>query len=134
MVYVGYFLGLSAALMAVIALPYLLVTLYRSRRVPECYSCGAMKMRPSRVVGFWDVLCGAFLITPYRCTGCRERFHAFTFLINSKKPAVVRAFQPQRIVKVAFRFRHGLLNRVIIRVIQPPPESANTSVLQTQVS
>jgi hypothetical protein len=132
--YLRYFVELSAALLAAIALPYFVVTLYRSRRIPECYSCGAMKMRPSRVVGFWDVLGSAFLIAPYRCSGCRERFHAFTLLSNSKKPAGAPAFQPQRVVKVAFRFRHGLLNRVSIHVTQRPPESTDSSVLQTQIS
>jgi hypothetical protein len=132
--YARYFVELGAALMAAIALPFLAVMLFRSHRIPECYSCGAMKMRPSRVVGFWDVLGSAFLIAPYRCSGCRERFHAFSLLSNSKKPAVAPAFQPQRVVKIAFRFRHGLLNRVIIRVIQHRPESANSSILQTQIS
>jgi hypothetical protein len=129
-----YFVELGAALMAAIALPYLVVMLYRSRRIPECYSCGAMKMRPSRVVGFWDVLGSAFLIAPYRCSGCRERFHAFSLLANSKKPAGAPAFQSQRVVKIAFRFRHGLLNRVIIRVIELHPEPASASLLQTQIS
>lgn len=132
--YLRYFVELSAALLAAIALPYLVVTLYRSRRIPECYSCGAMKMRPSRVVGFWDVLGSAFSMAPYRCAGCRERFHAFTLLSNPNKPVGAPVFQPQRIVKIAFRFRRGLLNRVIIRVIQRPPESDNSSMLQTQIS
>ncbi len=91
-------------------------------------------MRPSRVVGFWDVLGSAFLLAPYRCSGCRERFHAFSLLANSKRPAPVRAFQPQRVVKIAFRFRRGVLNRVIIRVIPPRPESSSASILQTQIS
>lgn len=132
--YARFFIELGAALMAAIALPYLLVTLYRSHRIPECYSCGAMKMRPSRIVGFWDVLGSAFMIVPYRCLGCRERFHAFSLLSNSKKPVGARAFQPQRVVRIAFRFRHGLLNRVVIRVSQPRVESASASILQTQIS
>lgn len=90
-------------------------------------------MRPSRVVGFWDVLGNAFLISPYRCSGCRQRFHAFSLLADPKRPAVAPA-QSQRVVTVAFRFRHGLLNRIIIRVIQPRPESASASILQTQIS
>jgi hypothetical protein len=132
--YFRFFAELGAGLMAAIALPFLVVTFYRSHRIPECFSCGAMKMRPSRVVGFWDVFRTAFMMAPYRCSGCRERFHAFTFLAHSKKPATVRPFQPQRVVKIAFRFRRGLLNRVVIRVIQPRPESSDTPLLQTQIS
>jgi hypothetical protein len=129
MEYVRFFAELGAALMAAIALPYLIVVLLRSHKIPECYSCGAMKVRPSRITGFWDSLGSAFMFRPYRCEGCRERFHAFLFFGAS-------APRPQRIIKVVFRFRNGLPNRIKIRVINPIPESEASSptVLHTYAS
>jgi hypothetical protein len=131
MEYVRFFAELGVALMAAIALPFLIVVLLRSHKIPECYSCGAMKVRPSRIVGFWDSLGSAFMLRPYRCEGCRERFHGFLFFGSPSQRA-----QPQRIIKVAFRFQNGLPNRVKIRVINLNPESvpASPAVLQTYAS
>ena len=125
-----------AALLGVIALPCLIVVLVRSYKIPECFSCGAMKMRPSRIVGFWDTFLIAFQIQPYRCEGCRERFHAVRVFRRSKKSTPVPVAQRQRVVTVAFRFRHGLLNRIAIRVTNPQqdPPSAASPILQTEIS
>ena len=111
--------------MGVIACPFIVVVLLRGYRIPECYSCGAMKVRPSRVVGFWDLLGNAFLIRPFRCSGCRERFHAFVLLGGARERSEVQHVQPQRVVHVLFRFRNGLPNRVVIRVIYPGRVAAN---------
>lgn len=137
MEHILYFAELVAALMAAIALAFLIVVLLRSHKIPECFSCGAMKMRPSRVDGFWDRFLAAFQIQPYRCEGCRERFHAVRIFGGSRKPstaeAVAQPLQRRRVVTVAFRFRYGLLNRVAIRVTGPRPEpaSASPAILQT---
>ena len=132
MEYVRFFAELGVALMAAIALPFFIVVLLRSHKIPECYSCGAMKVRPSRITGFWDSLGSAFMLRPYRCEGCRERFHAFLFFSSPSQ----RVQQPQRVIKVVFRFHNGLPNRIKIRVISLNPESvpASPAVLQTFAS
>jgi hypothetical protein len=133
MEHIRYFAELVAALTAAIACPFLIVVLLRSHRIPECFSCGAMKMRPSRVDGFLDRFLAAFQIQPYRCEGCRERFYALRLFGDSKKPITAQSAQRRRVVTVAFRFRYGLLNRVAIRVTDPQPEQASASpaILQT---
>jgi hypothetical protein len=131
MEHIRYFAELVAALTVAIAFPFLIVVLLRSRKIPECFSCGAMKMRPSRVDGLWDRFLAAFQILPYRCEGCRERFHAVRILGDSRKPSpaqpVVQPVQRRRVITVAFRFRNGLLNRVAIRVHDPRPETASAT-------
>jgi hypothetical protein len=129
MEYISYFTQLGLVLMALIALPFLVLVFLRSRKLPQCYSCGARKMRLSREVSVLDRFLGTFQIQPYRCEGCRERFHALRLFGDSKKPVVQR----QRVVKVVFRFRNGLPNRVAIRVIDRSREPAAESpaMLQT---
>jgi hypothetical protein len=131
--HVRYFAEFGAAMVALIALPFLVMVVLRSRKIPECFSCGAMKVRPSRVVGFWDTFGIAFQLHPYRCEGCRERFYGLR-MFGERKPATVPSVQPQRIVKVAFRFRYGLPSRVAIRIIdvqtKPEPISGNPAILQ----
>jgi hypothetical protein len=68
--------GPGAILMTVIALSFLAVTLFRGRQIPQCFQCGAIKVRPSRPSGFLDVAGSILLIRPYRCAGCLARFHA----------------------------------------------------------
>ena len=127
------FAEFGAALIALIALPFVVMVILRSRKIPECFSCGAMKVRPSRVVGFWDTFGIAFQLHPYRCGGCRERFYGLRPL-GERKPAIVPSAQPQRIIKIAFRFRYGLPSRVAIRVIdlhrKPEPISGSPAILQ----
>ncbi|HTB11742.1 MAG TPA: hypothetical protein VK752_09230 [Bryobacteraceae bacterium] len=122
MEHVDYFVEFGAALIGLICLPILAMMLVRGHKIPECFSCGAKKVRSSRPVGFWDTCGYAFMIRPFRCGGCRERFHAF-FLFGPS-PAAPPA-PPRRVVKVAFRFRNGLPNRIAIRVIDPTREAAN---------
>jgi len=127
MEYIRYFGELGAALMAVIACPFLVVMLLRSYKIPQCYSCGAMKVRPSRVVGFWDSLCNAFGLRPYRCEGCQERIHAFLPFIP-REPSAIQPAPPQRVVKLSVRLGHGLPQRVVIRVSEQA--DARPAVLQ----
>lgn len=125
-----------AALLGVIAFACLIVAVMRSYKIPECFSCGAMKMRPSRIEGFWDTFLIAFQVEPYRCSGCRERFHAVRLFRKPTKPIAAPAVRQQRVVTVAFRFRHGLPNRIAIRVTHPQQEtgSASAAILQTEIS
>lgn len=66
----------GAILLFCIAVSFLLVAIGRGRRIPQCFMCGATKVRPSRPVGFWDATATLFLIKAYRCSGCQARFHA----------------------------------------------------------
>jgi hypothetical protein len=121
----GYFAALVAALMVLISLPVLGVMLVRGRKIPECHSCGARKVRPSREAGFQDVFASAFQIRPVRCSGCRKRFYTFLFFGEAKDPTP--SVQSGRIVKVAIRFRYGLPNRIAIRVGGLPNERVEKS-------
>jgi hypothetical protein len=115
--------------MALIALFFFVMVFLRSRKIPECFSCGAMKVRPTRVVGFWDTVGYAFQLRPYRCEGCRERFHGF---LRSGAPAAVNPVQRQRVVKIVIRFHKGLPNRIAIRIIgKSDPISDAATIVQT---
>lgn len=91
------------ALMGLIVIAYLVTIAMRGRRIPECFSCGAMKVRPSRATGILDTVGAWFLIRPYRCGGCQHRFRAFRFEGSKTR------------LKVIFQFRDGF--RVAIRSI-----------------
>src|ERR1700729_3654737 len=107
MEYPRYFAELVAALLALISLAVIVALLLRTYKIPECYSCGARKVRPTHSVGFWDTLGTAFLIRPYRCGGCRERFYGFRRSTDAKKPPTEMSLLPQRGLKVTFRPRWG---------------------------
>jgi hypothetical protein len=132
------FVELGAMFMIVLACGFLVVALVRRYKVPECLSCGAMKVRQSRPSGFFDRLFSLLLIVPYRCNGCRERFYAVRqfggFFFQASGPRA----RGKRLVKVAFRFRHGVPNRVSIRVVnlasanrKPGPISGSPAMFQT---
>jgi hypothetical protein len=130
--YLRYFAVLAGVLMAVIFVPFVVMGFVRSRKIPECFSCGALKVRPSRVDGSWDSFASAFFFQPHRCGGCRERFLAFAPFLR-KAPAPPQPVSPRRVVKMVFRFRHGLPNRIAIRVTaerQTDPVSDRSAVLQ----
>jgi hypothetical protein len=134
MEYLRFFAELGAVLMAAIAILFVIGMLLRTYKIPECYSCGAMKVRPSRVVGFWDTFGIAFLIRPYRCLGCRERFHALLLFGEPGKPSIVQVLRRQRVVKIAFRFNNGLPTRIAIRVIdlynEPDSMPSSSAILE----
>jgi hypothetical protein len=78
----------GAVLMAFIAFSFLIMTFIRGRQIPQCFRCGALKVRPSRPIGFWDAAATLFLIRSYRCSGCRKRFHAFRLFGRSRPHSV----------------------------------------------
>jgi hypothetical protein len=127
--YARYFTELGAGLMALIFLPFLVMLILRSRKIPRCFACGAAKVRPTRAVGFWDIFAGAFMIRPFRCEGCRERFYGLRGSGESRKPSALQVSPRQRVVKVAFRFRSGSPNRIVIRVVDPPRDPAGSAAI-----
>jgi hypothetical protein len=66
----------GAILTCLIALFFLAVTIQRGRQIPQCFRCGALKVRPSRPSGLLDLAGARFMIRSYRCSGCLVRFHA----------------------------------------------------------
>jgi hypothetical protein len=72
--------------------------------LPQCWRCGAPKVRRSRSDGFVDAAASVFLLRPFRCTGCRLRFFAPRFLETSRSfrkratpsPARVLVHSPAR--------------------------------------
>ena len=69
-----YLFGPIVILMIVTAISALIL---RGMQIPQCYYCGAAKVRPSRPIGLLDFAGTILLIKTYRCGGCRTRFHAF---------------------------------------------------------
>jgi len=63
-------------LIVVIVLCSLVISMIRGLQIPQCFYCGAAKVRPARRGGFWETAAIVLLIRPYRCSGCRVRFHA----------------------------------------------------------
>lgn len=89
------------ALTGLIVFAYLVTITMRGRRIPQCFSCGAVKVRPSRPSGVLDKVWSWFQIRPYRCEGCQHRFRALRFESSKSK------------LKVVLQFRDGF--RVAIR-------------------
>jgi hypothetical protein len=73
---VTYLIAPAAFLMVCVALCFLIVAIMRGRQIPQCFRCGALKVRPSRPSGLLELAGVIFRIQSYRCLGCRERFHA----------------------------------------------------------
>jgi len=67
---------LGAILIIVISFGFLVNAVMRGRHIPQCFQCGAIKVRPSQPIGFLDAVCSVLMIRAYRCMGCRARFHA----------------------------------------------------------
>jgi hypothetical protein len=78
----------GAILMVFIAFSFLVMTFIRGRQIPQCYQCGALKVRPSRPAGFLDSAATFFLLRAYRCSGCRKRFHAIRLFGRSRPHSV----------------------------------------------
>jgi hypothetical protein len=74
---------LGAVLIIVISLGFLVNAVMRGRHIPACFQCGAVKVRPSPPIGFVDAVCSVLMIRPYRCLGCRARFHAVSLSSRS---------------------------------------------------
>lgn len=80
-----YLVGPGAILMAFIFISFLIMAIVRGRLIPQCFQCGAFKVRPSQPSGFWDLAGNFFLIRSYRCSGCRSRFHALRLFSRSRE-------------------------------------------------
>jgi len=78
----------GAILIAFLVISFLVMTIIRGRQIPQCFQCGAFKVRPSRPTGFWDAAGSLFLIRSYRCSGCRARFHAMRLFGRSRQHSV----------------------------------------------
>ena len=78
----------GAILFTFLIFSFLVITFIRGRRIPQCFQCGALKVRPSRPVGFWDSAGTLLLIRAYRCFGCRARFHALRLFGRSRPHSV----------------------------------------------
>jgi hypothetical protein len=75
----------GAILFALIALSFVVMTIVRGRQIPQCYHCGAIKVRTSRPDGILDLVGSFMLIRSYRCSGCLERFHAMRLIGRSRQ-------------------------------------------------
>lgn len=63
---------------------FMIRTFVRGLSLPQCWRCGAAKVRRSRSDGFLDAAAAVLLLRPFRCTGCRARFYAPRFLETSR--------------------------------------------------
>lgn len=78
----------GAILIGLIFLSSLVITLVRGLQIPQCFYCGAIKVRPSRPAGFLDTAAMIFLVRPYRCAGCQARFHAMRLFNRSRHQSI----------------------------------------------
>jgi hypothetical protein len=70
----------SVIVLVSICAGFVIRCLLRGWAFPECWRCGAPKVRRSRSDGFLDAAASLCLLRPFRCTGCRTRFYAPRFL------------------------------------------------------
>ncbi len=82
-----YLLEPGVILLALVAFSFVVVTIIRGRQIPQCFRCGAIKVRSSRPVGFLDFAGTILMIHSYRCSGCRERFHAIRLFSQPRQPS-----------------------------------------------
>ena len=77
--------SLSGLVVFLIAAGFMLRTVLRGFPLPQCWRCGAAKVRRSRADGFMDAAASLLLLRPFRCTGCRVRFYVPRFLEPSRR-------------------------------------------------
>jgi hypothetical protein len=65
-----------AALLVLGWIIFLLLSLDRTRSMPQCWRCGASKIRRSHSHRWLDTFAAFSLLSPFRCRGCRSRFYA----------------------------------------------------------
>src|SRR5665213_3327933 len=63
-----------------ISIGFIAQSVFRSWDIPQCWRCGAAKVRRSRSDGIVDAMASLLLLRPVRCAGCRARFYAPRFL------------------------------------------------------
>ena len=78
-----YLLEPGFILITFICLGFLANAIMRARYIPQCFQCGALKVKPSPPAGFLDTAASILMIRPYRCLGCRARFHALSVFHRS---------------------------------------------------
>jgi hypothetical protein len=59
---------------------FIIRSIARGRHIPNCWRCGAPKVRPSHADGFMDIAASLLLLRAFRCKGCRVRFYGPWFL------------------------------------------------------
>jgi len=52
----------------------------RALSIPQCWRCGAQKVRRSHADGPIDTAASVLLLRPFRCSGCLARFYGPRFL------------------------------------------------------
>jgi hypothetical protein len=111
----------GAIAIAFLAFSSVVMAMLRARKLPQCFACGAMKVRPARPDGVGDSALGLLLIRPHRCEGCRERFYAVRLQSGSRQRLTHDRSEQQpgkqRAVALVFRRRNGVLDRVAIRMV-----------------
>jgi hypothetical protein len=112
----SYILEPGAVVVVLLLLSFFVLAMVRGRRLPQCFSCGSMKVRPSRPDGLFDYLATVFKVRSYRCTCCLQRFYAVPMNSESAHPAP----RPHRALAITLRFRHGIPNRMVIRLSASP--------------
>jgi hypothetical protein len=70
----------SVMVLVAICAGFVIRSFMRGRVLPNCWRCGAPKVRPSHSAGFLDVAASLILLRPFRCKGCRVRFYSPRFL------------------------------------------------------
>jgi hypothetical protein len=77
----------AAILLGIVALLFLTGAFLRGNRIPQCWQCGAHKVRSSKATSLWDFAGMVLFLRPYRCSGCRTRFHALKLSRTPADPA-----------------------------------------------
>ena len=85
---IRFLLESGAILIAIIVFFSMVISMIRGLPIPQCFYCGALKVRPSRPSGFLDLLAKLVLIRAYRCSGCQARFHAMRLLNRSRTQSI----------------------------------------------
>ena len=68
------------AVVVLIVAGFIIRNFVRSWGIPNCWHCGAAKVRPSHTESFSDMAASLFLHRAYRCQGCRVRFYGPRFV------------------------------------------------------
>jgi hypothetical protein len=80
---ISYLFEPGAILLVLMLLTYVAMAIFRGKQIPQCFQCGAYKVRPSHPNGFLDMAGSIFMLKAYRCSGCRARFHAMRLFSKS---------------------------------------------------
>lgn len=115
----------GAIAVGAVALAFLILAVVRSTHLPQCFACGAMKVRQSRPAGLLDHILSFCLVRPHRCEGCLERFYALRWRGEARASSPLR---PRRGVAFVFRRHNGVIDRVAIRLIDLKTETVEAEI------